>query len=175
MMTLLSGLISQYRIYVISIAILIAFLAGFKLAGILQASKELKAYNSLIQTIKDNDEKAREVIKGYQETQLKQQTQINTLTRKLKNVKIFSNTGNFTNDAVWLWNNSLEGIESPVPKDPTGIAALPSASSTVTIEDALHNKIVNDAICNGLRDQLISIIKWDKEVWNDFDSAGNTK
>ena len=129
----------------------------------------------MIQTIKNNDLKSRLIITELQDKNQKQQIVVNSLTERLKHVKIFSNTGNFTNDAVRLWNDSLKGIESTVPEDTTGTPSFSTASSTVTINDMMHNKLVNDAICNGIRDQLISIIKWDKEVWNDFDSAGNTK
>lgn len=132
-------------------------------------------YSSLIQTIKDNDTKSRQVIAELQEKNNKQILITNKLTERLKNVKIFSNTGYFTNDAVRLWNDSLKGLESSVPSDSSGTTALSTTPSNITVEDAMHNKIVNDAICNGIRDQLISIIKWDKEVWHDFDSAGNTK
>lgn len=132
-------------------------------------------YSSLIQTIKDNDTKSRQVIAELQEKNNKQILITNKLTERLKNVKIFSNTGYFTNDAVRLWNDSLKGLESSVPSDSSGTTALSTTTSNITIEDAMHNKVVNDAICNGIRDQLISIIKWDKEVWHDFDSAGNTK
>ena len=135
----------------------------------------MQQYHSLLKTIKDNDAKSRQVIAELQEKNNKQIIITNKLTERLRNVKIFSNTGYFTNDAVRLWNDSLKGIESPVSKDSSGTSSISTTPSDITIDDAMHNKIVNDAICNGIRDQLISIIKWDKEVWHDFDSAGNLK
>ena len=129
----------------------------------------------MIQTIKNNDEISRKTISELQAKNQKQQIIVNKLTQRLKNVKIFSNTGYFTNDAIRLWNDSYQGLESSVPKDSSGVTTGTSTSSDITIEEAIHNKIVNDAICNGIRDQLISIIKWDKEVWHDTNSAGNLK
>ena len=172
---LLSGLINQYKIYLAGLILIITFWAGYKLADTLQKSQQVQQYHSLLKTIKDNDAKSRQVIAELQEKNNKQILITNKLTERLKNVKIFSNTGNFTDDAVRLWNDSLKGIESPVSKDSSGTSSISTASSNITIDDAMHNKIVNDAICNGIRDQLISIIKWDKEVWHDFDSAGNLK
>ena len=149
--------------------------SGWKLHDVQDLAQRQAAYNSLIQTIKDNDAKSRVAIKDYQEALESQTNNYIKLTQEAKRVKIFSNNCNINSDGIRLWNDSLKGIESTVPKDSTGTAKTTVPTSTITVEDLMLNKLRNDEICNGLRQQIESIIKWDKEVWNDFDSAGNTK
>jgi hypothetical protein len=60
-----------------------------------------------------------------------------------------------------------------VSEDTTGITETTDESDSVTINELFVNKVENDEICNGLREQINAIIKWDKEVWDDIDSARN--
>jgi hypothetical protein len=95
------------------------------------------------------------------------------LTKELKHVKIYTSNCNITADGVRLWDESGKGLFNPVPENTARITEATSGPSTITIDDIFENKIKNDEICNGLRTQINAIIKWDKEAWNDTNSAGN--
>lgn len=150
-----------------------SFLGGYYVKGQFVKASEIKKYDALLTTIKLNDSKARNAISEYQQALDNQTNNYIKLTQEKKRVKIFNSKCNINAAGVKLWDDSSKGIFDPVPENTARIIETSSEPSTITIDDIFENKIKNDEICNGLRTQINSIIKWDKEVWHDFDSAGN--
>jgi hypothetical protein len=150
-----------------------SFLGGYYVKGQFDKADQVKKYDALLVTIQQNDAKARASISEYQ-TKLGNQTNLyNKLTQELKHVKIYTSKCNITAGGIRLWDDSGKGIFNPVPKDTARIIEDTSEPSAITIDDLFGNKVKNDEICNGLRTQINAIIKWDKEVWHDTNSAGN--
>jgi len=150
-----------------------SFLGGYYVKGQFVKAEQVKEYAKLVQTIQQNDATSRRIIEAYQVSLNNQTNHYNKLTKDIKRVKIYTSNCNITADGVRLWDESGKGLFSPVPENTTRITEATSGPSTITIDDIFENKIKNDEICNGLRTQINAIIKWDKEAWNDTNSAGN--
>ena len=163
MWILLKSWISRYKIYVILIALLVSFLAGFKLADTLQKATALKQYQNLLQVIRKNDDTSRKQVEDYQSTIASKEEFYNQLEERNKNVTKSLTQCQLNNASLQLWNDSLKGQSATMSKNPTGIVKETSTTSSFTLEELIDNKIKNDKICNELRDQVEAIIQWDKE------------
>jgi hypothetical protein len=150
-----------------------SFIGGYYVKGQFVKAEQVKEYEVLIAKARKNDSISRSTIQEYQQALNNQTNNYNKLTQELKHVKIYTSKCNITAAGVRLWDESGKGIFDPVPKDTARIIEASSEPSTITIDNIFENKIKNDEICNGLRTQINSIIKWDKEVWNDTNSARN--
>jgi hypothetical protein len=150
-----------------------SFGGGYYVKGKFDKANEIKEYAKLVQTIQQNDLQARKTITEYQQIIATKDNTYQRLTKELKHVKIYTSKCNITADGIKLWDDSSKGLFSPVPKDSARITEATSTPSTITIDDVFENKLKNDEICNGFRQQIEAIIKWDKEAWHDTNSAGN--
>ena len=150
-----------------------SFLGGYYVKGQFDKADQVKEYDSLLNKLKENNDHARNTSKAYQDALTNQTNNYNKLTQELKHVKIYTSKCNITASGIRLWDDSGKGIFNPVPKDTARIIEDTSEPSAITIDDLFGNKVKNDEICNGLRTQINAIIKWDKEVWHDTNSAGN--
>lgn len=166
-------MLNPYKWALITAMVIGSFTGGYYVKGQFDKADEVKKYDSLLTTIRNNDVKSRNEIKEYQTALSNQTNYYNQLTRKLKRVKIYTSNCNITADGIRLWDDSTKGLYTELPKDTARVIETTSKPSTITIDDVFENKIKNDEICNGLRTQINAIIKWDKEAWNDTNSAGN--
>lgn len=174
MLNLILSWANKYLIYLVLAGFIISGLAGYRLAVLQQKAAQADAYEELLQVIQKNDELSRGVVEKYQQQLESKSNAYNKLTQELKHVKISSSKCDITHDGVRLWNNSTMGeATSQLPKDSAGTSEGTTSTSSLTIEDLMANKLKNDEICHGLREQIKSIIKWDKEVWNGSNSSGN--
>lgn len=174
MLNLITTLIKRYSLYVYLAGIILSVISGYKIAETIYKAEQADAYEELLQVIQKNDELSRGVVEKYQQQLESKSNAYNKLTQELKHVKISSSKCDITHDGVRLWNNSTMGeTTSQLPKDSPGTTESTISTSSLTIEDLMANKLKNDEICHGLREQIKSIIKWDKEVWNGSNSSGN--
>lgn len=150
-----------------------SFLGGYYVKGQFDKADEIKKYDSLLLKIRQNDQVSRATILEYQSALNDQTNNYIKLTQEVKRVKIYTSKCNITADGIKLWNDSNKGLFTELPETSARITETTSGPSTITIDDIFENKIKNDEICNGLRTQINSIIKWDKEAWHDTNSAGN--
>lgn len=167
------GLLDEFKIPVIIVALSGAFLGGYYAKTKIVEAKQSKELLRIVQTYKENEQKSRVNVKELQTKLNKQEKVYNDLTKELRNVKISNSKCVISNDGTRLWNKSTKGSSHNVSKDTSRAVEETTTPSTITLEDLYTNKIENDAICNGLRKQIEAIIDWDKEVWHDSDSSGN--
>ena len=114
------------------------------------------------------------MVEKYQQQLESKSNAYNKLTQELKHVKISSSKCDITNDGVRVWNDSTMGkATGELSKDSAGTSEGTLSTSSLTLDDLMANKLKNDEICHGLREQINSIRKWDKEVWNGSNSSGN--
>ena len=144
-----------------------SFASGYYIKYKFDQAAEAKSYKEVIAQIQQNDLKSRQQIALYQTEIEDLSTKYNTLQERAKHVKIITSKCDITADGIRLWNDSSKGTMS---EDSTGVTETASTTSTITIAELMDNKIKNDEICNGLRLQIESIIKWDKD---EFDSSRN--
>jgi hypothetical protein len=168
-------MLNPYKWVLILAMVIGSFFAGYHVKSKFDAAATAKYYEQMNKAIKENDDKSRNVIETLQNNLNTTTNAYNLLTEESKHVKIYTSKCDITPDGIKLWNDSTEGHISVVPKDSARTTETTSTSSTspITVDDLLANKLQNDEICNGLRDQLEAIIKWDKDIWHDIDSAGN--
>lgn len=174
MLNLILGWANKYLIYLTLAGFILSGMAGYKLATTIQKAAQADAYEELLQVIQKNDELSRGVVEKYQQQLESKSNAYNKLTQELKHVKISSSKCDITNDGVRVWNDSTMGkTTSELPKNSSGTSEGSLGTSSLTIDDLMANKLKNDEICHGLREQINSIRKWDKEVWNGSNSSGN--
>lgn len=165
--------LNPYKWVLILAMVIGSFGGGYYVKGKFDKAEEQKEYANLLNTIKQNDRVSRDAVLAYQEALENQTNNYIKLTQEAKHVKIYTSNCNITPDGIRLWNDSSKGELSILSKDTTGTTETTNSTSTLTVDDLLANKLKNDEICNGLRQQLEAIIKWDKEAWHDTNSAGN--
>jgi len=166
-------MLNPYKWVLILVMVIGSFIGGYYVKGKFDKAKEAQEYAKLVQTIQQNDLQARKAISEYQQIIATKDNTYQKLTEELKHVKIYTSKCNITADGIKLWDDSSKGLFSPVPENSARVTETTSSPSTVTIDDVFENKLKNDEICNGFRQQIEAIIKWDKEAWHDIDSAGN--
>lgn len=86
------------------------------------------------------------------------------LGEKLNETKLTTTPCIITTNGIKLWNQSSSPQES-LPTDTKGIAEATNASSGIDLTKLYENKLVNDNICNGMRQQLEAIIQWNKDTY----------
>lgn len=155
------------------LGIVLSFSLGYYTKDRLIQADQANNYKRVIETYKANDEHNRQVVQELQTSLESKKKAYNKLTEELKHVKIYNSKCNITVDGLRLWNDSLKGSLSSVPKDTSRASKTSESTNTVTVNDLFENKLKNDEICDGLRLQLDKIIQWDKETWHDTDSTRN--
>jgi hypothetical protein len=94
------------------------------------------------------------------------------LKGKLDEIKVTDVPCTVTPAAIRVWNHTKP---QPVPKDTPRVTEAPTTTSGaeskpiegVGVKLLIENKLENDNICNGLRDQLDAIIKWNKDTYGE--------
>ena len=89
-----------------------------------------------------------------------------TIGEKLRETKITTTPCTITTDGIKLWNQP-NSLTTNLPTDTKGTTESTPTSSGVSTEELFQNKLSNDVICNGMRQQLEAIIKWNKETYGD--------
>jgi len=156
--------------YITPTACLISFAAGLYISYGYNEIKHSKQLLDIQEQIVKQDTYNRKVIIDLQVTKAISDAKYITLKEKLDALPTVTNVPcKLTSNAVRVWNQS-KGTEAVLPKDSTGTTDSTPTSNPiegVDIKLVLEKDIENDRICNGLRSQINSIIKWDRETYGE--------
>lgn len=158
------GLLStpKTKIAVLAIAVSMAFIAGWKVNGWRHDSGYKRQLDEIVKQKQIEDKQNREIIASLQAK--KQQIITKEVVRYAKIKDVTDDRVCFTNwDAVRLWNDALSGQES-MSKDTTGTVN-PTGNAGATDTEVLENLNINAARWERLREQMNSIIEWDKQTF----------
>lgn len=163
MLTLIS-LLTRYTSVWVGI---VSFLVGLWTAAAWTEIRHAKQLLDIQAQVVKQQEYNRKVITSLQEVNAKADVKYNKLKEKLNETVVTNVPCKLTTAAVRLWNQS-KGTESQLPKDTSGTTEAPTPSNPIEgvgVKLVLENAQENDKICNGLRSQIESIIKWDNDTF----------
>lgn len=155
----------------------IALTIGILLGGFSVLGFESFKHNKQLRDIQEQVIKQQEInnktVIDLQNKNSISEASYNTLKDKLNALPTITNVPcKLTNNAVKLWNQS-KGTEGKLPTDSSRAVEASNTSNPpdtnniegVGIKLVLDNALANDKICNGLRSQIESIIKWDLDTY----------
>lgn len=146
-----------------------SFSTGYYVKDKIDKAATLETIQSATKEAQRVEDESRKKVADLQDSQARLTESYNQLKQELKNAKgkVTTVPCHITDTGVRLWNDSSTAT---VPKDSTGTAKEATTTSGtedtgLTVEDLLDNKAENDEICNGLREQIEAIIKWDEDTY----------
>ena len=161
MITLISLFLGKYLDVIIGV---VCFVSGVMLTNAIHSWKTSHDNNLVLKQMEAQQVKDRKVITDYQSNLTELQKQYILLGKKKNEIKLTTAPCKLTPSAVQLWNKS-SSPEASLPSDTSRTSEGTSSVSGVGVDLAIQNKLDNDLICNGMRQQLEAIIKWNKETY----------
>jgi len=159
-------LLSRITTYLTPIVGVVGFLLGLWFSHLYHSAVEAHQTKVLLAQVEKQKELDNKVITSLQSDNASLQKSYITLGEKVHETKLATTSCPITTDGVKLWNQS-NSPETSLPSDTKGITDTSNTASGITIEDLYANKLENDKICNGLRDQLEAIIQWNHDTYGE--------
>lgn len=147
----------------------ISFVAGLYVSYGWTEIRHAKQLLDIQEQVVKQDTYNRKTVIDLQVSKAISDVKYNKLKEKLDALSVTNVPCKLTSNAVRVWNQS-KGVKAELPKDTTGTLDTSSTSNPiegVDIKLVLEKDLENDKICNGLRDQVTSIIKWDRETYGE--------
>jgi len=141
-----------------------AFAGGLYVSHLYHTAIEVQQTKVLLQQVEKQKEIDSNTIVTLQTNLDSLQKSYITLGEKIRETKLTTTPCTVTTDGIKLWNES-NIFKASLPTDTKTVIETSNASSGINIEELFQNKLANDVICNGMRAQLESIIKWNEDTY----------
>ena len=161
--------------YITPIVCLVSFLIGIWVCYAWTSFKQAFQLREIQTQVVKQQEINRKTVEDLQTINATNEVKYAKLKDELNEKPITNVPCNLTNNAVRVWNQS-KGIKSQLPTNPTRIVESATTTNSpdtipsepiegVGIKLVLDNALANDKICNDMRDQINSIIKWEEDTY----------
>ena len=169
MMKILLTKLAPYKLYLYAIVLITTFYGGWYVKSVFVDAAEKKYYETTIKMLQLQNKNDRLLVLEHQNNVDTLRKSYIQLGKELSNAKgklgkcKSDGSINVTEYGVSLWNDIGKGELSE------NTTRVPEETSTGgrTLEEVFENRKVNAEICNELREQINSIIKWDKETYGE--------
>ena len=152
------------KLNAIPIVALISFAGGLYTSHLYHTAIEDHQAKELLKEVQKQKEIDIKTITELQVDNATLQNKYITLGEKLHETKLTTTPCIITANGIKLWNQS-GSPEASLPTDTKGTSEATNASSGIELTKLYENKLANDVICNGMRQQLEAIIQWNKDTY----------
>ena len=152
------------KLNAIPIVALISFAGGLYVSHLYHTAIEDHQAKDLLKQVQKQKDIDIKTITELQVDNATLQNKYITLGEKLHETKLTTTPCIITTDGIKLWNQSGSS-ETSLPTITKGSNEATNASSGIDLTKLYENKLVNDNICNGMRQQLEAIIQWNKDTY----------